>query len=823
MANIQYMEFARPLHVAASLFALGVVLAAAVGGRPSTWWILLAACAGGAAWLHRCGAARACAVTIALAFLAAGGLRHRTADTAIDASLAPLAGREVALVGVVVRPPEVRGGVVRAVIRAESGEVGGYGRQLAGLALVERQGGLPLPWRYGDKVWVSGRLERPRGPRNPGDFDGRAYLQRQGIGYVLAGGGGPSGWRLLARGRGNPAMAVAHSLRGRLAAVMDATVPPQEAALLKGLVLGDRAGLSPDVTEDYRRAGLSHVLSVSGLHVGFVAGALLALARPLPLGPRGRAAVVLPALALYVLVTGAQAPVIRAAVMFGALVVARCLGRPGDGVQSLALAFLAILFGRPAALFEPGFQLSFGATLGIATLGPPLRDRLAGGRRPLCLPPWVAAGLGATLAAQLATLPLLLYYFGALSPVSLVANLAAVPLAGVAVPLGSAGAVAGLVWLPAGTLINRLTTLVLAVLDDIVHWFAAWPWASVDLPPPHPAGVALSYAGLVWLCRSPLAAALAGSPRPGWRQRVREPAITAAVVFATCFFLVWRPPAAGRWPVEAVFLDVGQGDGTVLHLPGGRTMVIDGGPPSRRPGGRTPVAAYLRYRGIRRVDVLVVTHGDADHIGGLRPVVEGFRLGEVWHGAGAGRDPAAARLLAAARAKGGRLRPLRRGDALVPAPGVRAMVLNPRDPPLAGTPADDNNGALVLRLAYGRATFLFTADLEWEGEGDVLRAGLPVAGEILKVGHHGSETSSRAAFLRAVAPRVAVIQVGRNAYGHPGRRVLSRLAAAGASVWRTDRSGAVTVRTDGRHVDVSGMTGRGHRQVVALPAPAGVK
>lgn len=808
--NNHYMEYAPPLSTVAVGLGLGIAAASRLGGGAAVWGAAAAAAAVASVWAFRFGR-RPGAVRVGLlaGAFALGGLLLRGEEARTAGGLAPFVGRQVRLVGVVVGEPAPARGVVRLTLAVERVAAGGRGegwRPLGGrvevVARVPRSGPLPAPAAPGDRLLAAGRLRAPRGPANPGDPGEAAFLRRAGAAFVLEAGTG--GLRLLERARGADAAALAAHLRRRLEGVMRETLPPREAALLQGLVLGDRGAMSGDLRDDFRRAGLAHILSVSGLHVGFVAGALLLALRPLALGPRGRAAVAIPALALYTLMTGAQAPVVRAAVMFAFLLVGRCLGRPGGGLQPLAAAFAVIAAARPTWLFDPGCQLSFAATGGILVAGPPLRAALAARaarwrRRP---PAWAIEGLAVSLAAQAATLPLIMYDFGMVSPVSLVANLVAVPLAGAAVPLGFAGALAGLAWPAAAGVLNRFTALVVAVLADTVSWFAAWPGASVAVPRPPAWAVAAAYAALAAGWGAALRGGEAGEPR-------RSRLVAAAAFLLAGALLVVRFPGGGPsgpgagWPLEALFLDVGQGDGMVFFLPGGRTLVVDGGPPPA--SGPGPLARYLAYRGVRRIDVLVATHGDADHVGGLAPVVETFRVGEVWYGVSDTGGGLRA-ILRTAAARGARLRRVERGQVFAPAPGVRVTVLNPRDPPLSGRPEDDNDNSVVLRLQYGAAAFLLAADLEAAGEADLLASGAAVAGTVLKVGHHGSAGSSGAPFLAAVAPRLAVIQVGaRNAYGHPRPEVLARLAAAGASVWRTDRDGAVIVRTDGRRLAVTGM------------------
>ena len=600
----------------------------------------------------------------------------------------------------------------------------------------------------GQRIRAPARLQQPTGFRNPGGFDHVARLARDGI-HVT---GSARAHEIVVLD--TPPLPWSERVRRHAIRSIDAALPPASAALLAGLLLGERRALPPEIDEGFRRAGVYHVLAVSGFNVALIASAMFLLARLMGLRRRAAAG----SAAVVVLGFGAvvwpQASVLRAVVMAMLMLAAVLLDRDSAVVNSLAAAALLILAVRPNDLFEPGFQLSFAATGGIV-LAPRPRQVVLG-------------ALAVSAAAQVAVLPITLWHFHQVSVVGLVANLAAVPLAAVATVIGLAGAALAFVWDTAAELAFDAVWPALLALRFVVALAAALPGALVYLPSPPPAAIAC-YAGALVI------AAVAWRIRRARARTARAMLGGAGVALVAAVALAAWPlvrPADGR--LRIAILDVGQGDALVIEGPNGEAVVIDAGPGGRGrlDAGERVVAPYLWWRGFLRVAATVVTHEHADHAGGMDAVRARFPGAPAWTAAD----------LATPRALGGAL--------------ITAL------PPIAG--ATPNERALVLRVDYRTTSFLLASDIPGVVEQALVTRGTPLGATVLKVAHHGARDSSSAAFLAAVRPAVAAISVGaRNAYRHPDAGTLARLDAAGARVWRTDRDGALLFETDGRVLTVT--------------------
>lgn len=631
----------------------------------------------------------------------------------------------------------------RARLLVEADRIEGAPR--SGTVQLTAYGALP-PLAAGQRISVEARLHRPVGFRNPGTFDYAERLLRHGITVA----GTVRSERITTLDTRAPAWPV--RLRRRAIAVMDERLPAVSAALLAGLLLGERTSLPPDVDAAFRRAGVYHILAVSGSNVALVAStvwALLTLAR----APRRVAALgALVAVVGFAAVVGPQPSVLRATLMAVLVLLALVLERDTAVLNSLALGAVAILALRPIDLHDPGFQLSFAATAGIV-LAPLPRSRLA-------------AALAVSAAAQLAVVPISLAHFNQFSTIGVLANLAVVPLAGVATVLGLCAIAAGLV---SATLAGWLLSAawpVLLLLRGAVAAAAAVPGAVLHLPAP---GLAASTAYV-----AALALGLAAWRLRGTRLRLaRRLAVVAVALFVASALAMLGPalwPADGR--LRVTVLDVGQGDAIVVEGPDGRTLLVDAGAggPYRLDAGERVVAPFLWNRGILRLQAAVVTHADIDHAGGMPAVRDRFTVREAW-------DATAG--------------PLALGGAIV-------------TPLATASGAGRNDAAHVLRIDFGLASILLASDIERAGEQALLASGAPLGASVLKVPHHGSRTSSTSALLAAVRPSIAVVSVGRrNPYGHPDPGVLARLAAAGADIYRTDHDGAVLLETDGRTLTVT--------------------
>lgn len=649
----------------------------------------------------------------------------------------------------------------------------------------------------GERIRVHGRIAPLPSGRNPGLWDPRrlarrdrlvARLECEGRSESLA---PPSlGWRVE--------RALGECRRGIIAkheALYDSTA----ASFHQALFLGDRSRLDPDLGFDFRDTGAAHLLALSGEHVSLVAlfvDRALAFAR---IGAALRWPSSLLLIGAYVFVTGAPASVARAGILFALCLGARPLGRRLDAANALGVSLTILLLLRPEDLWDAGLLLSFGATGGIIFLYPVLRAIILPGASGLA-----RAALDlilVTLSATLPLLPLEAHLFGALPVCGLVTNPILVPLTGLLLALHVTTLTASLVpWsvlhLPALDRDLAAITMLVTRLDvALVRALAA------ALPPP-------ALVPAAWIpCAALYAGALALLLWPG---RARASRFVVAMPLAALIAAGLPADAALR----ITLLDVGQGDAILVESRGARVLV-DAGPRSpRSDAGERIVAPALRARGVRRLDALLLSHGDADHCGGAAAVLRRIDVGVMIE-----PDPLAAprsRIHGEARAiatlRGVAIDSLRSGDRLVLGPGVSARVLHPRQgSQAAGSEANGNERSIALEIEAVRFRFLTSGDLGATAESRLPDLGL-APGTVLKVAHHGSRGSTPECLLAALAPPVALISAGeRNRYGHPHPDVLSRLSRSGALVMRTDERGALSLETDGVRAIVRGhIGGRSH-------------
>ena len=607
---------------------------------------------------------------------------------------------------------------------------------------------------------VRGRLERPRGRRNPGGFDYRGYLRRRGVTAQLF------VEEVLAS---RPTTTVRERFRRGVVRGLE----HRQAALMQAMTLGIRDDLGALRTV-FAASGLAHVLALSGLHVGVLMLALGLLLRPL--GPR-RYPLMLLAVVGFVALVGVSPSVLRAASMVAAALLALWFGAGRIEVwPTLALAGILTLLYNPSWLFDLSFQLSYLAVVGMLLFTPPLMGRVLGAA-PRAFPWWhwrkvVLGSVVASSAAQALSLPLVASAFGSLPLFSPWVNVLAVPLATVLVPLGFLAALSGLVSLSLAGLVNRLTGALAGLLlrlADVAAGFPTLVWGEVE-----PIGYGLFYLGVAGI-----ALAVRGAIRP-WRGL----SVASTAMLASMVAIPAHPPP------EVIFMDVGQGDSVLIRLPGRHEILVDGGgtPFSDFDVGARTVVPALRALGVDELELVVASHADADHIEGLAAVLASVAVGELVIGVPEPDRSVFRALIAVAESRRVPIRTVVRGEVLEVG-AARLEILNPPRQPFGAT--NDNSVAFSLWWR-GRSVALFLGDLPARVERDLAVPDV----ELLMVPHHGSSSSSSAWLLEASRPERAVVSVGRNGFGHPHGQVMERLGRYGVAVETTWDQGAVRIPLD---------------------------
>lgn len=546
--------------------------------------------------------------------------------------------------------------------------------------------------------------------------------------------------------------------------------------ILAGMLLGDR-GMDDVQRESFQKAGVAHLFAVSGLHVGFVYMFITLLCTVLPLHRRLYSLILGFAVILYVLVTGAHPAVIRAALMLAFVFTGKILGRKSDGLTSLAAAAFLMLVINPFLLFDMGFQLSFSITGGILFSYHYIQNMLGFIPRP-----WMRKPLAGSISAFVASAPLTAYYFQAVYPYSIIVNLLVLPIAGFIVNLGFLAILGGTVHPALAQIVSEANYYLIISLEKVIVFFNHLPFSSLRIPLFTVLELVLLCLIFILLTRLP---SFLTNPGMGLRKFF----IAAGLIGIFVYSLYGKHPA-----FRVVFLDVGQGDCAIVQLAGGTNILVDGGGNKYSDVGMHIIIPALRNLGIKKIDLIAVSHPHSDHISGLKTVIERVPVGIVGLPDGCDNFAEGKAFLQMLEKEKVPWFFMEEGHEVKFAGGGKIDVFLPEFDPTAGQYEDLNALSAVFNLQWGGHSILFTGDVDRDGVLKLLQQERCGEVDILKFPHHGGYNSAAEEMLNLVKPEYTIISVGRNRFGHPSPKTIETIEKTEGILLRTDEAGAIEFR-----------------------------
>jgi len=643
----------------------------------------------------------------------------------------------------------------------------------------------PVNVQKGEKVSLKGSLKPPARAGNPGEFDYRKYLERNGIYYILS---VKNEKDLQIKAPANSVQALMNSYRSRSQEIIKEVLPPDDASILVGMLLGIIEDIDGEEYSDYQKTGIVHIFSVSGLHVGFLLVLCTWICSLMGLSPKARMITGITLLLLYASLVGWPVPVVRSVIMGVLALIAYYSGRENQLLNSLGLAGIVLLLINPLSLMQITFQLSFAAAWGLVYLFPLLKQKLNynSGLGDLLLVP---------LCAQIAILPLIAYHFNLFSPLSLLANIPVTYL--------SAGAVIlGFITLATGLLLPGLSALFLypaGLCVDLIRLVnqivVGIPGAYLRVATPGLAIILLYYAGLFFIISTFYLTLSLGKKRLKLLM-----ASGTGMMFIFIMVLCLPPSVYNRGLVELSFIDVGQGDSALLKTPQGKFILIDGGGSDFSDPGSRKVLPFLYHRGVRELFLAINTHPDNDHLLGMETVLKEMPVKYIAIPASLADDEGYQSLKEIAALKEVSIIPVAAGDRLNIGENIQLEVLHPT----REYQADNvNDHSLVVEVRYGSFSALLTGDIGDKVMQELTEQGKIAPVTIVKIPHHGSKSSLNSSFYDKTNCKWGIISVGvNNLFGHPHLSIIKALEERNVNIFRTDRDGAVMFYSDGTKVKV---------------------
>lgn len=706
-------------------------------------------------------------IIAAIIFFVIGALRFYAVDNLPANDISKFEGQTLKIVGTIRDEPQIKILPNDMTQQRFIVEVSSAGKNSASGAIIltsyYKAGETLKPARIGDKITAEGKIKFITNYKNPGQIDTATRLKSDGITARMSAVKSGVEIESVEGSLWIKFLRIVASIREHYKESMSGVMSSEDAAAIFAMLFGGYAGLNPELVEDFVTTGIVHILSVSGSHMSMLAAATGTLCLILKI-PRVPTVIIgIFVIGTYTLLSGMLPQVIRSACMGILVFIGTAAQYETVSARFLTLTALAMLINQPLLIFDISFQLSFASTAGLMYIAPELRIFLRE------LPRWVSTPAAMTISAQIASLPIVIWYFNQVSLSSILANVAVMPILEIVIVGGLLGGLLALAVPFLGKIFFVGESLIFGAGAELNSFFAWLPFSAVQVPTLGIAAGAIYYLALIF--------------------RRAEILFLLIILLAVNFF-----KAGGD--LEVSFVDVGQGDCCVVITPNRKCLIFDTGGTREKTfdiGGRV-VIPYLKHSNIFAVDTIFLTHAHEDHSGGAGSIIRKMPVREIIT-ANEGKSEYAA-VFGISPQKLNNIRAGSTGEVF----NIDNVTVEILYAPKVGSGNEISN---VYRVTYGVVSFLITGDLVSEIEADMLRENIDVSSTVLKVGHHGSLTSSSEEFLRAVNPKVTVICVGYgNNFNHPRKEVLERLEKINAKIFRTDIDGLIKFTTDGKSLTV---------------------
>ncbi len=701
----------------------------------------------------------------------------------------------VTVEGYIYSEPDIREKKINYTVKTLSIESEGKTKKIKGKILLtvlrEEKG---ILYDYGSKVSIMGTLNLPTGQRNPGGFNYRDYLMKSGISASMF--AVPANISVEKGKYSNLLVESGIKIRSSIVNVINKCLPPEQAGLLNGMLIGYRDGLSEEVQQAFSDAGLSHIMAASGMNIAFVIAPLIFLFKRIHLRPKAANPIMISTLVLFVYITGFSPSIVRAAIMAIIILVGQMLRRETDILTSMSFSAILLLIYNPGLLFDVGFQLSYAATLSLVLLYKNIKQLI----NFKFIPGFIRDMAAVTIAAQLGVMPITAFYFNKMSLISVFSNLLVLPLVQTVTIIGAAMALIGQASIVVAQLIGYFNCVLLSLMLLITKITSQIPLAAVRVVTPHLPVILAYYCLVIFFFYT----------KPLYKLKIKKRyylgAASAVLIIISIYLMLPKN-------LEIICIDVGQGDAALVRTSSGKNILIDGGGSSSRlnPGmntGESIIMPLLLDCGINKLDAVIASHGHNDHIQGLLYVLKEMKTYNLIIPDNKDKKEFES-LTSIARERKIPIIECSRGDTIKLDSKTFLDVISPSTD--MNSNADElgetslNNTSLVLKLHYGETSFLFTGDIQKETEDILISDRTDLRADVLKVAHHGSKYSTQESFLEVVKPAAAVISVGKNNFGHPASQVVDRIEKDQIKLFRTDTDGAIIITSDGKRIRIRKM------------------